>query len=362
MPKRCTWIFIGIGVIAGIALTPVIVPPILGIFGFGAAGPVVAAIQSGISNVATGNLFAMWQSIAMGGVIPWGVYAVSGIIGGITGWDLSQFSDSKRATSVLNRVHCNPVSTKMLLSVLPRLKFPKTKLQPSFVRSHFPRHLCTRTELEGELCDLEDGLQTLLDLVRHPKAATFLRAVKNYNSEEHHECSDEDRIFAVEFLWICRSRGARLALVFSLFHNHVQITSNKPIPKSYGVPDPLPLGETDSYQVKMHDRIKLVIIEQEDLRRPDPEVYTGLFTELYAASLSNKSAVYHFRSRESMDLRVHGLLADSERMFVGRDVDQTFRLWKTHQAAGVSTYKGPIQIPEKLEGGDHNLQNRDLDI
>ncbi len=31
----------------------------------------------------------------------------------------------------------------------------------------------------------------------------------------------------------------------------------------------------------MHDRIKLVIIEQEDLRRPDPEVYTRLFTELY---------------------------------------------------------------------------------
>ncbi|KAK0449930.1 hypothetical protein EV421DRAFT_2032109 [Armillaria borealis] len=95
MPKRRTWIFVGIGVIAGIALTPVIVPPILRIFGFGAAGPVAggiaAAIQSGIGNVAAGSLFAMWQSIATGGAIPWGVYAVSGIIGGITGWILSRF-------------------------------------------------------------------------------------------------------------------------------------------------------------------------------------------------------------------------------------------------------------------------------
>ncbi|SJL13147.1 uncharacterized protein ARMOST_16585 [Armillaria ostoyae] len=78
-------------------------------------------------------------------------------------------------------------------SILPRLKIPKTKLQPSFVHSHFPRHLCTRTELEGELCDIKEGLETLLDLVRHPKAATFLRAMKDYNSEEHPESGDEDR-------------------------------------------------------------------------------------------------------------------------------------------------------------------------
>ncbi|KAK0449929.1 hypothetical protein EV421DRAFT_1899417 [Armillaria borealis] len=76
-----------------------------------------------------------------------------------------------------------------------------------------------------------------------------------------------------------------VALVFSLFYNHVQITSNEPSPKSYGVPDPLPLGEPVSYQVKMQDRIKLVVIMQENLWRPDPEVYTRLFTELYAASI-----------------------------------------------------------------------------
>ncbi|PBK75347.1 hypothetical protein ARMSODRAFT_1012797 [Armillaria solidipes] len=244
----------------------------------------------------------------------------------------------------------------MLRSILPRLNICKTMLQPSFVRSRhgFPRHLCTRTELEGELCDIEGGLETLLDLVRHRKAATFLRAVKDYNSEEHPESSDEDRTTETQIslsttsltlahhicashrrfmlkhikldgnTWNLRGRilldmsiqgsNLGLALVSSLFHNHVQITSNEPIPKSYGVPDPLPLGEPVSYQVKMHDRIKLVVIEQEDLRLPDPEVYTRLFTELYAASLSNKSTMYHyFRLRESMDLRVHDLLADGER-------------------------------------------------
>ncbi|PBK75348.1 hypothetical protein ARMSODRAFT_1012798 [Armillaria solidipes] len=55
-----------------------------------AASRIAATIQSGIGNVAAGSLFAMWQSIAMG-AIPWGVYAVSGIIGGVTGWILSRF-------------------------------------------------------------------------------------------------------------------------------------------------------------------------------------------------------------------------------------------------------------------------------
>ncbi|KAK0204557.1 hypothetical protein DFS33DRAFT_1382454 [Desarmillaria ectypa] len=90
MPKRRTWIFIGIGVIAGVALTPVIVPSILGLFGFGAAGPVAgglaAGIQSGIGNVAAGSFFALVQSMAMGGAIPAGLYVASGVIGGITGW------------------------------------------------------------------------------------------------------------------------------------------------------------------------------------------------------------------------------------------------------------------------------------
>ncbi|SJK99828.1 uncharacterized protein ARMOST_03139 [Armillaria ostoyae] len=199
----------------------------------------------------------------------------------------------------------------MLRSILPRLNISKTKLQPSFVRSRFPRHLCTRTELEGELCDIEEGLETLLDLVRHPKATTFLRAVKDYNSEEHPESSDEDsppqlclppsfhaETYKTGWKYLESSRSNSygyvdpgeqvlfngVALVSSLFHNHVQITSNEPIPKVYGVPDPLPLGEPVSYQVKMHNQIKLVVIEQEDLRLPDPEVYTRLFTELYGIS------------------------------------------------------------------------------
>ncbi|KAK0235769.1 hypothetical protein EDD85DRAFT_937717 [Armillaria nabsnona] len=108
-----------------------------------------------------------------------------------------------------------------------------------------------------------------------------------------------------------------LALASSLFHNHVKIVNNKPIHKSYQLPDPLPSGEPVSYQIQMHDRIRLVIIEEEDLQLPDPEVYTRLFTELYgtyfsdsAASQSNKSTVYNFYKRESLDLRVYGLLAD----------------------------------------------------
>ncbi len=64
-------------------------------------------------------------------------------------------------------------------------------------RRGFPRHLCTRTDLEGELCDIEEGLEILLELVRHPEAATFLRAVKDYNSEEHPESSEQDKWAAV---------------------------------------------------------------------------------------------------------------------------------------------------------------------
>ncbi len=62
---------------------------------------IAAVIQSGIGNVAAGSLFAMWQSIAMGGVIPWEVYAVSGFIGGITGWVLSRVSGGFDETLVM---------------------------------------------------------------------------------------------------------------------------------------------------------------------------------------------------------------------------------------------------------------------
>ncbi|KAK0224633.1 hypothetical protein EDD85DRAFT_234815 [Armillaria nabsnona] len=90
MPRRRTWIFFGIGAIVGAALTPVIVPPILGWFGFGAAGPVTgtiaAGIQSGIGNVAAGSLFAHLQSMAMGGIISAGPYVISGVVGGGVGW------------------------------------------------------------------------------------------------------------------------------------------------------------------------------------------------------------------------------------------------------------------------------------
>ncbi len=51
MPRRRTWIFIGIGAIVGAALTPVIVPPILGWFGFGAAGPVASELKSHPSSI-----------------------------------------------------------------------------------------------------------------------------------------------------------------------------------------------------------------------------------------------------------------------------------------------------------------------
>ncbi|KAK0449875.1 hypothetical protein EV421DRAFT_1989620 [Armillaria borealis] len=112
----------------------------------------------------------------------------------------------------------------------------------------------------------------------------------------------------------CASPGEQLlfyglALVSSLFHNHVKIVSNEAIPRSCRVPNPLPLGKPVSYQIEMHDRIRLVIIEEGNLRLPDPDVYTRLFTELYAASQSDLRSIY---TQESLDLRVYGLLADGE--------------------------------------------------
>ncbi|PBL01474.1 hypothetical protein ARMGADRAFT_1025176 [Armillaria gallica] len=85
-----TWI---IGGAAGAGLAPTIVPPILGLFGFGAAGPVAGKhtvhlrfIQSGIGNVVAGSLFALAQSIAMGGSLGTGVTFFGGIVGSTLGW------------------------------------------------------------------------------------------------------------------------------------------------------------------------------------------------------------------------------------------------------------------------------------
>lgn len=74
------------GAIAGAVLAPVVAPAALGVIGFGAAGPVAgsiaALIQSSIGNVAAGSLFAMAQSVAMGGALPLLGYATGAAAGG----------------------------------------------------------------------------------------------------------------------------------------------------------------------------------------------------------------------------------------------------------------------------------------
>ena len=90
------------GAVVGIALTPILAPALVGLFGFGAAGPVAgmfppqskvasnppellgsiaAGIQAGIGNVAAGSAFAVAQSIGMGGAIPAVVTAVGATFG-----------------------------------------------------------------------------------------------------------------------------------------------------------------------------------------------------------------------------------------------------------------------------------------
>ncbi|KAK0470068.1 uncharacterized protein EV420DRAFT_1634500 [Desarmillaria tabescens] len=75
-----------IGVAIGMMIVPMIAPLGLSVLGFGAAGPIAggiaASIQSLIGNVVAGSWFAIVQSIAMGGAIPAGVYAVFGALGG----------------------------------------------------------------------------------------------------------------------------------------------------------------------------------------------------------------------------------------------------------------------------------------
>ncbi|KAK0495247.1 hypothetical protein EDD18DRAFT_1171421 [Armillaria luteobubalina] len=77
-----------IGVFSLLTLT--IIHFLLGLIGFGAAGPVAgslaALIQSSIGNVVAGSLFALLQSIAMGGSL-WTIVSFFGkFVGSIIGW------------------------------------------------------------------------------------------------------------------------------------------------------------------------------------------------------------------------------------------------------------------------------------
>jgi hypothetical protein len=94
-----------IGTGAGVALVPFVAPVMLGVVGFGAAGPIAgmfppvrptieaaskpfeplgsiaAGMQAGIGNVVVGSLFATAQSVAMGGAVPAAVSAAGGAAG-----------------------------------------------------------------------------------------------------------------------------------------------------------------------------------------------------------------------------------------------------------------------------------------
>ncbi|KAG6906570.1 hypothetical protein DXG01_013109 [Tephrocybe rancida] len=79
------------GTVIGVALTPIAAPAVLGLVGFGAAGPIAGGIAAGIQagaagNIAAGSAFALAQSIAMGGaaVPALGLAAGGGIAGGAT--------------------------------------------------------------------------------------------------------------------------------------------------------------------------------------------------------------------------------------------------------------------------------------
>jgi len=79
--------FIGLASVAGFILTGVLGPPILGLVGFSAAGPVAgsiaAGIQSTIGNVAAGSLFVGAQAAAMGQGVPAVGYAIGcGLVAG----------------------------------------------------------------------------------------------------------------------------------------------------------------------------------------------------------------------------------------------------------------------------------------
>ncbi|KAH9920086.1 uncharacterized protein B0H18DRAFT_617130 [Fomitopsis serialis] len=77
------------GAAIGVLLAPVVAPAALGLVGFSAAGPVAgtlaAAIQASIGNVAAGSLFAICQSVGMGGALPALGYAAGAVAGAVAG-------------------------------------------------------------------------------------------------------------------------------------------------------------------------------------------------------------------------------------------------------------------------------------
>ncbi|KAK0470119.1 uncharacterized protein EV420DRAFT_1473216 [Desarmillaria tabescens] len=183
------------------------------------------------------------------------------------------------------------------------------KLQPLFMCSHLSRHLSyTRTELEGELFDIREGLMTLLDLVDHPKAINFLWAAKDYCYEHHPESSDEDRwVEVTHCLKMPQNYNNPNQLIYDLMdfsppqlylppslHAETYKTGwkyleslpsnshNTVIPGEqvlfhglsslFTVSSSCQDREPISYQIKINDQIKLVVIEEEDLWLPNPEV------------------------------------------------------------------------------------------
>ncbi|KAH9050683.1 hypothetical protein EDB84DRAFT_1448351 [Lactarius hengduanensis] len=95
---------VAVGAIVGIALTPVVAPPILHALGFSAFGPVAgsaaASMQAGIGNVAAGSFFAMSQSVAMGGPIPAVFTAIGAGLGGLFG----AFFPTRLASKIMRQV------------------------------------------------------------------------------------------------------------------------------------------------------------------------------------------------------------------------------------------------------------------
>lgn len=89
MANNNTPLIVG-GAIAGVLLTPVVAPIALGALGFGAAGPIAGylapVIQSWYGgNIAAGSLFAICQSVGMGGAIPTAFSAIGAGVGAVIG-------------------------------------------------------------------------------------------------------------------------------------------------------------------------------------------------------------------------------------------------------------------------------------
>ncbi|KAK0203970.1 hypothetical protein DFS33DRAFT_1275086 [Desarmillaria ectypa] len=169
-----------------------------------------------------------------------------------------------------------------------------------------------------EIFELRESLNTLQELVEHPKAADYLRAARAYHHEARPESSSEDRwaevcrrlkmpegyddpnelIYGLTHFnpphygfgatWETGLVEPGLIATTSLFYNHFRILRNEPIPKRYQLPDPLPLGEPVSYQIMLHGRIKLVVIEMDTTRFK-----------------------FTLHDQEPLNLRVYGLLSDT---------------------------------------------------